>query len=236
MPKAFDLELISFKLCPFVQRSVITLKTKNAPYRIRYVDLADPPEWFLQLSPSKKVPLLLIGGSQVLFESSVINEFIDEVTPGRLHPEDPLRRAFNRSWIEYGSNCLTDTLHMTTVDSAKAFSQVLQTHNDKLALVESEFGQGPFFNGADFSLVDAAYAPMFMRLELLGRYTPVLQTERLPKLARWSAALLKLPAVIDSVAAEFPQLYEALIRRRGGYLSTLMPPGDDIPPAAKSRY
>lgn len=236
MPRAFELELISFKLCPFVQRSVITLKKKNAPYRIRYVDLADPPEWFLQLSPSKKVPLLLIDRSQVLFESSVINEFIDEVTPGRLHPEDPLKRALNRSWIEYGSNCLTDTLHMTTADSAAAFSEVVQAHNDKLARVESEFGQGPFFNGGDFSLVDAAYAPLFMRLERLGHYAPVLQAGRLPKLARWSAALLNLPAVTNSVVAEFPRLYEALIRRRGGYLSTLLPPGDVIPPAAKSRY
>ena len=236
MPKSFDLELISFKLCPFVQRSVITLKSKNAPYRIRYVDLADPPNWFLQLSPSKKVPLLLIDGAQVLFESSVINEFIDEVTPGRLHPEDPLQRALNRSWIEYGSNCLTDTLHMTTVDSADEFSKVVQTHNEKLARVESEFGEGPFFNGADFSLVDAAYAPLFMRLELLGRYSPVIFKQQLPKLLRWSEALLNLPAVTESVVAEFSQLYEALIRRRGGYLSTLLPPKEDIPPSAKSRY
>ncbi len=182
------------------------------------------------------MPLLLIDGSQVLFESSVINEFIDEVTPGRLHPEDPLKRAFNRSWIEYGSNCLTDTLHMTTVESAKEFSEVIETHNDKLARVESELGEGPFFNSADFSLVDAAYAPMFMRLELLGRYAPVLFTERLPKLLRWNEALLKLPAVNDSVVADFSQIYEALIRRRRGFLSTLLPPGEDIPPSAKSRY
>jgi hypothetical protein len=39
-----------------------------------------------------------------------------------------------------------------------------------------------------------------------------------------------------SVMAEFPQLYEALIRRCGGYLSTLLPPGEGTPPAAKSRY
>ncbi len=236
MPKNFDLELVSFKLCPYVQRSVITLKSKRAPYRIRYVELADPPDWFLQLSPSKKVPLLLIDGAQVLFESSVINEFIDEVTPGRLHPGDPLKRALNRSWIEYGSNCLTDTLHMTTVDNADEFSKVVQRHNDKLARVESELGGGPFFNGADFSLVDAAYAPMFMRLELLGRYAPVIFKQQLPKFVRWSEALLKLPAVTDSVVAEFPQLYEALIRRRRGYLSTLLPPGENLPPLAKSRY
>lgn len=236
MPENFDLELVSFKLCPFVQRTVITLEKKNAPYRIRYVDLADPPDWFLQLSPSKKVPLLRIDGSQVLFESSVINEFVDEVTPGRLHPDDPLKRAFNRSWIEYGSNCLTDTLHMTTVESAAEFAEVIEIHNDKLTRVESALGKGPFFNGGEFSLVDAAYAPMFMRLELLSRYAPVLHEQQLPKLMRWSNTLLKLPAVTNSVVADFPQLYEALIRRRRGYISTLLPPGDELPPTVKSRY
>ena len=77
-----DLELVSFKLCPFVQRSVITLKRKAAPYSIRYVDLADPPDWFLALSPARKVSLLVVDGTDVVFESAVINEFVDEVTPG----------------------------------------------------------------------------------------------------------------------------------------------------------
>ncbi len=235
-PNSIDLELVSFKLCPFVQRSVITLKVKNAPFRIRYVDLADPPAWFLQLSPSKKVPLLVIDGAQVLFESSVINEFIDEVTPGRLLPEDPLRRALDRSWIEYGSNCLMDTLHMTTVESVGEFSEVVQAHNDKLALIETELGEGPHFHGAVFSLVDAAYAPLWMRLMLLGRFSPVFQSERFPKLARWSAALLKLPAVTGSMVPDFEELYEALIRRRGGYLSTLLPADGNSPPAPRSRY
>lgn len=231
-----DLELISFKLCPFVQRSVITLKVKNVPFRIRYVDLADPPTWFLQLSPSKKVPLLVIDGAQVLFESSIINEFIDDVTPGRLHSEDPLRRALDRSWIEFGSNCLTDTLHMTTVETPEAFSEVVQAHNDKLDLIESELGEGPFFHGTDFSLVDAAYAPLWMRLQLLERVTPILLSERLPKLARWSAELLRHPAVSESVVPDFSELYEALIRRRQGYLSTLLPVDPNAPRAPKSRY
>jgi len=44
------------------------------------------------------------------------------------------------------------------------------------------------------------------------------------------------PFVRRSLVAGFPQLYEARIRRRGGYLSTLLPPGEDFPLAAKSRY
>ena len=53
-----ELELISFKLCPFVQRSIIVLKHKQIPFNITYIDLADPPVWFRDISPFGKVPIL----------------------------------------------------------------------------------------------------------------------------------------------------------------------------------
>ncbi len=231
-----DLELVSFKLCPFVQRSVITLKRKGAPYAIRYVDLADPPDWFLALSPAKKVPILVVDGGQVVFESAVINEFVDEVTPGRLHPEDPLARALNRSWIAFGSGALGETLQLTMAEDAAGFAAVVARFNAKLAAVEAAFGDGPFFNGEDFSLVDAAYAPMFMRAHYIGRPAPVLDAAALPKLAAWGDRLLALDAVAQSVVPDFAALYYDLIRRRQGYLATLLPGGGAPDPAQKSRY
>jgi len=231
-----DLELISFKLCPFVQRSAITLRHKAAPYRIRYIDLADPPAWFRALSPRGKVPLLVVDGGPVVFESAVINEFIDEVTPGRLHPDDPLQRALNRSWIEFGSDALMDMRELTTVESENGFRTIVEAHLAKLAQVEAALGDGPFFNGAAFSLVDAAYAPLFMRLGLIGRLAPLLDATALPKMARWSAVLLDLPAVAGSVVAGFADLFEDLIARRQGYLATRLTGRAPPDPAAKSLY
>ena len=100
-----SLHLISFKTCPFVQRAVITLKHKNIDFDITYIDLADPPDWFLELSPLGKVPVLKVD-DEVLFESAVINEYLDEITGGELQPRDPLARAKNRAWIEFASNML----------------------------------------------------------------------------------------------------------------------------------
>jgi glutathione S-transferase len=233
---AVDLELVSFKLCPFVQRSVITLLHKQAPYRIRHVDLAAPPSWFLELSPAKKVPILVVDGKEVIHDSAVINEFIDEVTPGQLHPDDPLQKALNRSWIAFGTDCLMDTLHMTTTEDEAGFAEVVQDFNRKLAEVEAVFDDGPLFNGESFSLVDAAYAPIFMRARLIGHHAPVLERDRLPKVSRWAERLLSLDAVAQSVAPEFAGLYDDLIRRRQGYLSGLLPGGVAPDPAKKSRY
>jgi len=79
-----ELEPISFNLCPFVQRSVITLLYRQVPYRTTYINLDAPPDWFLSISPFGKVPVLKVGGRHILFESAVINEFIDEGSPGPL--------------------------------------------------------------------------------------------------------------------------------------------------------
>ncbi|WP_432472845.1 pyridoxamine 5'-phosphate oxidase family protein [Amphritea sp. HPY] len=233
---AADFELVGSKLCPFVQRSVITLLHKQVKFRIRYVDLAEPPEWFLGLSPTRKVPLLVVDGGNVIYESAVINELIDELTPARLHPADPIQRARNRSWIEFCSNCLVDTLHMTTAETEEAFRDVVSANKAKLEILEAELGEGPFFNGADFSLVDAAYAPLFVRLGLIDRQLPIIDREALPKIAQWSDRLLALPSVINSVVSDFPELYEAIIWKRQGYLSHFLQGADERTPVQRGRY
>ncbi|WP_296062362.1 pyridoxamine 5'-phosphate oxidase family protein [uncultured Amphritea sp.] len=233
---AVDFELVSFKLCPFVQRSVITLLQKQVKFRIRYVDLSAPPDWFLSLSPTKKVPLMVVDGDKVIFESAVINELIDELTPARLHPADPIQRARNRSWIEFGSNCLMDTLHMTTAATEEAFRNVVNANKTKLEILEAKLGDGPFFNGADFSLVDAAYAPFFVRLGLIDHQLPVFDKEALPKVAQWSDRLLALPSVINSVVPDFPELYEDSIWKRQGYLAHVLPGADKRIPVQGRRY
>ena len=106
------IELISFNLCPFVQRSVITLLKKGVDFKITYIDLADKPDWFLKISPLGKVPVLRYG-DEVLFESAVINEFLDEITPGSLLPSLPLEKAKQRAWVEFSSGALVDQYLMS---------------------------------------------------------------------------------------------------------------------------
>ena len=100
-----NLTLISHNLCPYVQRTRIVPDEKSIPHVRRYIDLADKPDWFREISPLGKVPLLQIAGA-VIFESAVIFEYLDEVTPGSLHPDDPLQKAHHRAWIEFASTIL----------------------------------------------------------------------------------------------------------------------------------
>lgn len=210
-----DYTLISFKLCPFVQRSVITLLEKGVEYDIEYIDLANKPKWFLDISPFGKVPVLKVGDDVVLFESAVINEYLDETTPGpRLHPEDPLRRAHNRSWIEYGSSLLFDQYRMGMVGDEKEAREQLAALHDKLGRLEAQLGDGPFFNGSDFSLVDSAIAPLLQRAKWLSDRLPDFDPiEGHAKLRAWQTALLARPSVQGSTVDDIVDRFVTALRR-----------------------
>jgi len=85
-----SLELISFKICPFVQRAVITLLYRQIPYTLTYIDLGAPPDWFKAISPFGKVPVLKVDDEHVIFESAIIDEYLNDVFTANLLPSDPL--------------------------------------------------------------------------------------------------------------------------------------------------
>lgn len=107
------LTLISHPLCPYVQRAAIVLLEKGISFDRVNVDLSAKPAWFLEMSPTGKVPLLKIHGNEgaykVLFESMPICEYLEETQTGvPLHSDDPVERAQHRAWIEFGSATLAD--------------------------------------------------------------------------------------------------------------------------------
>ena len=208
--------LISFDLCPFVQRSVITLLEKNVDFDIRYIDLAKPPQWFLDISPLGKVPALRMGDN-TLFESAVINEYLDDIYPPSMHPSDPLERAINKSWIEFGSEMLFAQYRYYTAKTKDDFYHNLDELKKKIMQLDNKLSSGPFFNGDKFSLVDTAYAPLFTRLALLESLIGNDMYKDAPKVARWAENLINRDTVKNSVIPEFQEKYLAHIARAEGY-------------------
>jgi glutathione S-transferase len=213
-----NLELISSPLCPYVQRSVITLLHKEVPFTLTPIDLAHKPDWFLEISPLGKVPCLRIDQDTVLFESQVINEYLDEILPPPLHPSDPLTRAQHRAWIALGSDALGDQFQLMVAQGEERFIAAHRQLCDKLERLEASMGAGPFFAGESFSLVDAALAPLFMRMEILHSLRPLPRWESLGKLRLWTAQLMELPEVAGSVRADFADLLRAYLSEKGSLL------------------
>ena len=92
------IKIVSFKICPFVQRVTAALEAKAVPYEVEYISLSDKPRWFLDLSPAGQVPLLITESGQALFESDAIVEYLDEVTAPLIAGVTPEQRAVDRAW------------------------------------------------------------------------------------------------------------------------------------------
>lgn len=200
-----------------MQRAVVLLNEKDVAYDVTYIDLKDKPDWFLQLSPLGKVPVLKVG-EVALFESAVICEYLDEVHPPSLHPADPLVKAVNRGWIEFSSELFVDLYRLCLAGDREEMEQRRDEAREKLERLETQIGEGPFFNGSRFALVDAAIAPAFMRLSLLEGMRPLGLLDGLPKVRRWSAALLGRESVRTSVVPGFPDLFREYLAAGGGCL------------------
>jgi glutathione S-transferase len=206
-------ELISFKLCPFVQRSVFTLNEKGVGYDITYIDLANKPASFLAISPFGKVPVLKTEG-RVLFESAVINEYIDETTPGRMLPEDPLERAYHRAWIEFASGILMESYRMQTAETEARAKEAAVAVRGMLGRLEDQV-VGPYFSGEKVTLMDSATGPALQRLGWIDEIAPELTLfDGVPKVRAWRDALLARDAFKRSAVPELRELSMAFIKKR----------------------
>lgn len=215
-------KLISFKLCPFVQKAVLTLLAKGVDFDIEYIDLENPPEWFHKISPLGKVPVLQVG-DQILFESTVIVEYLNEVYGTTLHPTDPLIKAQNRSWMEFGNECLMNGFNLVVAADEDAFNGHREAMQKKLDQLENQLENQSFFNGDEAYLVDLCFIPFFQRLSYINEVSPgLIDSNRNPKTTQWSKNILELNTVSESTVPEIKQMYNGMMKKRNGFLSTLM--------------
>ncbi len=220
------LTLVSHHLCPYVQRAAIALHEKNVAFVRVTIDLAEKPGWFLKISPLGKVPLLRVpsaeAGETVLFESSVICEYIEETQPGpRLHPEDPLERARHRAWMEFGSAILAELWGFETARDFATYETRRQALAAKFAAVEAVLGAGPYFAGASFSLVDAVFAPIFRYFDVFDTIAETGIFAEAPKVAKWRADLAARPSVRAAVGVDYPQRLRAFLAAHDAHLLKL---------------
>ncbi|WP_291689043.1 glutathione S-transferase family protein [Bradyrhizobium sp.] len=214
------LKLISHKLCPYVQRAVIALSEKGVAFERVDIDLSNKPDWFLAISPLGKTPVLLVGEVPI-FESAVILEYLEETQPKPLHPADPLRRAEHRGWIEFGSIVLAEIAGFYAAPDEATFNAKTSQLEQRFARLEARVAAAPWFDGEDFSLVDAVYGPVFRYFDVFDDTADLGILAGKPKLARWRKALAARPSVSTAVSADYPALLRDFIRRRNSWLSTL---------------
>lgn len=216
---AIPFELVTHVLCPYVQRSVIVLEEKGIPYRRTDIDLAAKPDWFGKLSPLGKVPVLVTGERRSLFESAVICEYLNDVTPGSLHPEDALERAEHRAWIEFGSGLLGRIAALYNAPTRDGFEAARQTLAEQFGQLEARLGEGPYFSGETFRMIDAVYGPIFRYFDVFETVLDLDVFRGVPRVQAWRKHLRERETVRKAVSADYPQRLLAFVRARGSHLS-----------------
>jgi len=219
--------LISYHLCPYVQRAVIALTEKGVPFERIDIDLANKPAWFLTISPLGKTPVLKIGETAI-FESSVILEYLEETQPNRLHPADPLLRAMHRSWIAFGSAVLDDIAGFYNARDVATADAKAQTLRNRFAQLEEHLGEGPYFASDPFSLVDVVWAPVFRYFDSFDRIADFGILTDKPKTQRWRRILAERPSVIGAVAPDYPARLRQFLIDRPSWLSRQIVPAAPV--------
>jgi glutathione S-transferase len=213
-------KLYSARACPFAHRTRLVLAHKQVPFELVEIDLQNKPAWFsTKVSAYGKVPALEHNG-QHLWESAVVNEYLDEVFPEpRLLPADPVLRAHARIWIDYANTRLVNAFGKllrlpADGDEAAARNEL----SEQLSYIENAglaklSGEGPFFLGAEPSLVDFAFYPWFERWPALEQLRNFPLPAGLERLARWRTAVSKLAAVREheNSAEYYVERYRAII-------------------------
>jgi len=224
------LTIYSVAACPYAQRTRILLEMKGLRAEVVELDLSKPrPAWFLDINPAGKVPTVVHEG-KTLNESSVINEYLDEVFPNPpAFPRDAYQRAQSRILIDFCNTRFTTNLYRVLMEQDPAKRQRVEAAARKDWEWLEEFLQrihpdGEFAIG-DFGMVDLSYAPFFQRYKL-NSYFWGFQPPDVPRVARWQEALVAHPSVRATSLPDdcYIKLY---VDYSLGYANGALPPGHE---------
>ncbi|MDJ0758247.1 MAG: glutathione S-transferase family protein [Woeseiaceae bacterium] len=200
-------QLVSFPICPYVQRARILLDAKGIDYDTSYIDLDDKPDWFTERVPTAKVPALFVGDT-TLFESNVITEYLDDVSSMPLLPDEPLQRATEKAWIAYSDSWLMSLFRALKSENkpeyAKQVNSLLEGCDNARSFIESRLAHG-YRLGA----FEIAVAPLLLRIRKVPDIRAAFR-ERFKDSSRiglWAQTVLSEDAVQGSLPDDFDERF-----------------------------
>ena len=191
--------LYSGTTCPFSQRCRFVLFEKGMDFEIRDIDLYNKPEDIAVMNPYGQVPIL-VERDLILYESNIINEYIDERFPHpQLMPADPVMRARTRLFLFNFERELFS--HVSTLESRamqsdeKALEQARLAIRDRLSQIAPMFVKNKYMLGDEFSMLDVALAPLLWRLDHYGIELP----RSAAPLQKYAERIFARPAYIEAL-------------------------------------
>ena len=196
-----EIQIYSAVVCPYAHRSRLTLLEKGVDFELIEIDLDNKPEGFTNISPYGKVPVLKHGDERV-WESAIINEYLDEVFPDPpLLPSSPIGKAQARIWIDFANTRFVPTYtNLMRNPDPQQQQEALEELYKHLEFIEKEaLGKlsenGPYWFGESVSLVDISFYPWFERLPVIEHYRGFQFPSELTRIRRWWDAVSERDSV-----------------------------------------
>ena len=191
--------LYSGTTCPYSHRSRFVLFEKGMDFEIRDVDLYSKPEDISVMNPYGQVPIL-VERDLILYESNIINEYIDERFPHpQLMPSDPVDRARVRLFLlNFEKELFT---HVSILedrelkDSAKVQDKSRAQIRDRLTQLAPIFLKNKYMLGDNFSMLDVSIAPLLWRLDAYG----IELSKNAAPLLKYAERIFSRPAFIEAL-------------------------------------
>lgn len=201
------IKVVSFKICPFVQRVTALIEAKNIPYQVEYISLSDKPQWFLDISPNGQVPVLITASGRALFESDAIVEYLEEAYPALQPSIDAEQRAINRAWSYLAAkNYLVQCGAQRSADEETLLER-RQKLEKAFSTIEKALDPEPYFGGDSVGMVDIAWLPLLHRAAIIENRTGYDFIGDFPKVKAWQNGVLATGLAEKSVAQDFEQAF-----------------------------
>uniref|UniRef100_A0A3P8NNF2 Glutathione S-transferase omega n=1 Tax=Astatotilapia calliptera TaxID=8154 RepID=A0A3P8NNF2_ASTCA len=195
VPKDY-IRVYSMRFCPFAQRTRLVFKAKGIKHEIINVHLADKPEWYLKKNPFGIVLTLETPAGEVIYESPITCEYLDEVYPEKkLFPSSPFAKAQQKMMLEHFSKRIGYFYRISSGrKNGQDVSGLEAELKEKLSKLNEDLvnKKTKFFGGDSITMIDYMMWPWFERLETFELQHCLDGT---PELKKWTERMREDPAV-----------------------------------------
>ena len=202
------MKLIGSPTSPYVRKVCIVMAEKKLDYQMVTEDVWSATTTIQASNPLGKVPCLVLEGGEAVFDSRVIVEYLDTLSPvGKLIPVNGRERAEVKTWEALADGLLDAALlarmenvwpHRTTEQKSQAW---IQRQLDKISEALRAMSQGladkPYCSGAHLSLSDIAVGCAVGYLDF--RFSNIDWRGAYPNLDKLYAKLMQRPSFVDSL-------------------------------------
>ncbi len=200
-----NLRLIASLTSPYVRKVRIVMAEKKIECALELEDVWAADTRIHEANPLGKVPCLIMEDGGAVFDSRVIVEYLDTLTPvGRLIPPNGRERVEVRVWEALADGMLDAAILVRLEKTQRPTEQQSQKWIDRqmgkvhhgLAAMSRGLGDKPWCNGNAYTLADIAVGCALGYLDF--RFPEIDWRGQYPNLARLGEKLAARPSFIDT--------------------------------------